>query len=77
MDKRVNSSSTVTMNKQQAMKKLRAVDIVSAIRIINSSFFITVHIDGCSAIGESIGEKQNIIGDNIGEEPMKSITMLL
>ncbi len=73
MDKRVNSSSTVTMNKQQAMKKLRAVDIVSAIRIINSSFFITVHIDGCSAIGE----KQNIIGDNIGEEPMKSITMLL
>ena len=48
MDKRVNSSSTVTMNKQQAMKKLRAVDIMLNSRTSNSSSFITVHIGNCS-----------------------------
>ena len=48
MDKRVNSSSAVSMNKQQAMKKLKAVDIMSNSRTSPSSSFITVHIGNCS-----------------------------
>ncbi len=39
MDKRVTSSSAVSMNKQQAMKKLKAVDIISNSRTAHSSSF--------------------------------------
>ena len=40
MDKRVNSSSAVSMYKQQVMKKLKAVDIMSNCRTSHSSSFI-------------------------------------
>lgn len=48
MDKRVNSSSAAPMNKQQALKKLRAVEIMPSSSRTSQSSFITVHIGNCS-----------------------------